>query len=170
MLSNLPISPLSKALKWLVWVISAALFLLICSIASFNYMESKAEAVRLEEWERIENDTLPGEILKESTTVAKLIATPEKYHNQSVWVKGYLNLEFEGDAIYWREVDYQNNNFRNAYRVQFADSLLQVKRVSDYSKHYVIIKGVFDVTRGGHLNPGSITEITSLNGLQSSVR
>ena len=172
MLPYLLISPLSKALKWLLWLISAVLVLLFGSLVSFNYMESEAESIRSEELNRIENDTISNEIAKKALTIGDIIAKPEKYQNQYVWVKGYLNLEFEDDAIYWRQLDYRNGKYRNAYWVEFSDSLLQAKRVTDYSKHYVVIKGIFDATRGGHgsLNSGAVTKISRLNSLQKSVK
>lgn len=124
MLSDLPINPLARALKWLAWLMGAASFLLIISIASFNYVESEATSAQLEEFKRIENDTLPREISRKAVTIASLIATPKKYHNQRVWVKGFLRLEFEGNNIYWRQIDYRAHNYKHAFWVNFTDSLL----------------------------------------------
>ena len=42
----------------------AASLLLISSIASFNYVESEVDSAQLEEFKRIENDTLPRKISK----------------------------------------------------------------------------------------------------------
>ena len=168
MISDLLFSPLPRALKWLAWLIGASSFLLIGSMASFNHIENKAESVRLQEWKRIEKDTLLDEASKRAITVADLIRRPKKYHNKPVWVKGYLHLEFEGHDLFWRQVDHQNNKYSNSCSVNFADSLLQTKKVSDYSDHYVIIKGTFDTIRGYHF--GGITQITSLNTLQKNVK
>ena len=35
-----------------------------------------------------------------SVSLIRLIANPEKYHGKKIQVTGYINLEFEGDAIY----------------------------------------------------------------------
>ena len=87
-------------------------------------------------------------------------------------VKGFLRLEFEGNNIYWRQKDYQARNYKHAFWVDFTDSLLQTKRVSDYNKHYVVIEGVFKDGPGGHgsLNPGTVKGITSINALQKDMR
>lgn len=172
MLSDLPIGPLNRAIKWLAWLIGIASLLLIISTASFNYVESEATIAQLENFRKIESDTLPREISKKAITIAGLLANPTKYHNQRVWVKGYLNLEFEGDAIYWRQVDYRNGKYRNALWVNFADSLLQAKRIANYSKYYVLIEGIFVDGPGGHgsLNPGTINNITSVNALHEDIK
>lgn len=168
MLSDLPINSLSRSLKWLVWLIGATLLLLISSIASFNYMQSEASAVEMEELKRIENDTLLNQVSKRAITVANLMATPKKYHNQYVWVKGYLNLEFEGDAIYWRQKDYRANQYENSFYVRFTDSLYRVKPVASYGKHYVVIRGIFDANEDRR--PGFIRNIESINTLSVTSR
>lgn len=131
-------------------------------------MEEKANTVRLEEFKKIENDTLPSEASKRAITVASLMATPDKYHNQVVWVKGYLNLEFEGDAIYWRQRDYQANQYRNSFYVQFTDSLYQTKPVAAYSQHHVMVRGTFDANQ--NLRPGFIRNIDSINAVPIRTR
>ena len=168
MLSDLPINSLSRSLKWLVWLIGATLLLLISSIASYNYMQSEANVIESEALKLIENDTLSGKASKSAITVANLMATPKKYHNQKVWVKGYLNLEFEGDAIYWRQKDYRANQYGNSFYVRFTDSLYRVKPVASYSKHYVVIRGIFDATED--MRPGFIRNIESINTLSVTHR
>jgi len=46
-------------------------------------------------------------------SMLRLIVTPEKYHNKTVQIIGYLNLEFEGNAIYFHKEDYENGSSRN---------------------------------------------------------
>jgi len=163
MLSDLTIAPLTRALKWLVWL-TVVLVLLISSIANVYYTESQTIAARAEEWNRIQQDTLSKDVAKKAIPIASLLATPERYQNQSVWVKGYLNIEFEGDAIYWRRKDYQAHQYRSSLYVQFTDSLYQVKPIAAYSQHYVILKGTFDAT--DDLHAGSLRAIESINAYQ----
>ncbi|MCC5612935.1 hypothetical protein LC612_41175 [Nostoc sp. CHAB 5834] len=125
-------------------------------------------ALRLRRLREIEKDTLASDALKAVISVEALISAPEKYENQYVQVEGYLNLEFEGDAIYWRQADYEANEYGCGLRVTFTDSLTETKAVIDYSKHYVVIKGIFHAER--NLYPGYIYEINSLNALKKSQR
>lgn len=170
MLSDAQIAPLAKALKWLSWLIGAALILLMSSIASFTYMRSDADNVRLGELKMIETDTLSREALKNIISLDDLLAAPEKYHDTYVCVKGYLNLEFEGDALYGHTSDYFTHAYKNSCWVEFSDSLSREKRVLNYSKHYVVVEGIFDANRQGHmsLSSGEIRAITSLHTLQKS--
>lgn len=172
MLPDLQIILLAKALNWLSWLIGTTLILLIGSIASFMYMESEADAAQLDELKLIENDTLSREALKSIVSLADLLAAPETYHNQYVCVKGYLNLEFEGDALYRHKSDYSNHAYKNSCWVEFSDSLLRKKRAQNYSKRYVVVEGIFDATRQGHmsLSSGEIRHITALYALQRSAR
>ena len=171
MSSNLPIDQFTKALKWLAYLIGATLILLTCFIASFRYIkleDSKAQveqlkvmkAVRLKRL-REKGDILARNSLRTAITVEALISASEKYNNQHVWVQGYLNVEFEGDAIYWRESDYRANEYRCGFGVQFTNLLLETKPVADYSKRYVVIRGLFRTGQG--VFPGVITQIDSLN-------
>jgi hypothetical protein len=45
------------------------------------------------------NKTLSDSLVEEVSLI-QLIATPERYHGKFVEVIGYMNLEFEGNAIY----------------------------------------------------------------------
>lgn len=163
MLSGLTIVPLTRALKWLVWL-TIVLVLLIGSIAKFYYTESQTNTARAEVWNRIQQDTLSKDLSKKAISVANLLANPKKYHNQSIWVKGYLNIEFEGDAIYWHQKAYKTHQYRKSFYVQFSDSLYQVKPIAAYSQHYVILKGIFNANND--LRPGSIQAIESINVYQ----
>lgn len=173
MSSNLQINPFAKALKWLAYLIGAMLILLLCCITSFRYMkreDNKAQVERLKVMNAVrlkrlrkKGDILTQNSLKTAITVEALLSASEQYNNQHVWVRGYLNVEFEGDAIYWRESDYKSNEYGCGLRVQFSDLLLETKPVADYGKHYVVVRGLFHT--GQDLFPGVITEIDSLNTL-----
>lgn len=161
MLSGLTIAPLTRTLKWLVWL-TVVLVLLITSVAIAYYKESQTNAARIEEWNRIQQDTLPRNLSQKAMSIANLLANPRKYDNQCVWVKGYLNIQFEGDAIYWRQEDYRSHRSRNALGIQFGDSLYKAKPIAAYSQHYVLLKGVFKNT-DDFIHPGSILAIESIN-------
>lgn len=67
-----------------------------------------------------------------------LIANPKKYDRKVIQVSGYLNLEFEGTAIYLTSEDYDNRNYKKAIVV----NLPSVKR-KDNIKTFVNIVGRF---------------------------
>ena len=152
MLSDSQIHLMAKALKWLTGLIGLAILLLAMS---FEYIASEAEAVRRSELKMVENDTLPARTIKQIASLATLVARPGKYHDRPVWVKGYLNLEFEGNRLYYSEAEYAKHAYENGCRVQISDSLLRKKRVDDYSKRYVVIEGLYD-NRDGEYGYGRL--------------
>ena len=171
--ANLSVDSLAKYLKGLVWLLGAAGLLLVGCLASFTYLQNQEQAAEIErvqilkERDRVtETDTLSPGTLRKAITVADIMRQSKRFHKQSVWVKGYLHLEFEGDALYWRKVDYQTHTYNSLY-VRFSDSLAQTKPVAEYSDHYVVLKGTFDSTLS-NIESGAIIEITSLNALQKS--
>jgi hypothetical protein len=98
-----------------------------------------------------------------SISIVRLIATPEKYHNKQIQVEGYLNLEFEGDAIYLHEEDYKKGLTRNGFWVSFSNKL-DKKAIPKLNKGYVLIEGTFDMNSRGHMGlfGGEIRNITRI--------
>ena len=98
-------------------------------------------------------------------SMLRLIVTPEKYHNKTVQIIGYLNLEFEGNAVYFHKEDYENGSSRNGMWVSFSDELIKKKDLKKYSKKYVIIVGKFDMNSRGHMGMfgGSLKNISRLD-------
>ena len=98
-------------------------------------------------------------------SMLRLIVTPEKYHNKTVQIIGYLNLEFEGNAIYFHKEDYENGSSRNGIWVSINDELAKNKDLKKYNKKYVIIVGKFDMNSKGHMGMfgGSLKNITRLD-------
>lgn len=98
-------------------------------------------------------------------SMLRLIVTPEKYHNKTVQIIGYLNLEFEGNAIYFHKEDYDNGLSENAMWVNFSDDLAKKTDLKKYNKKYVIIVGKFDMNSKGHMGMfgGTIKNISRLD-------
>ena len=98
-------------------------------------------------------------------SMLRLIVNHEKYHNKTVQIIGYLNLEFEGTAIYFHKEDYENGSSRNGMWVSFNEDLSKKKDLQKFSKKYVIIQGKFDMNSKGHMGMfgGSIKNITRLD-------
>lgn len=103
--------------------------------------------------------------LVEEVSLIQLIATPERYHGKFVQVVGYMNLEFEGSAIYLHKEDFDQRLSRNGLWVEFSEAIRKQKILKNYSKQYVIIIGTFDMESKGHLGlfSGEITNIWRLD-------
>ena len=82
-------------------------------------------------------------------SMIRLIATPEKYHDKEIIVSGYLNLQFEGNAIYIHKQDYENGLTKNGLWVNFSEEVPKVQ-ISDANGKYVMLRGTFDMERTGH--------------------
>ncbi len=54
-----------------------------------------------------------------------LIANAPKYVGKTVQVKGFVNLEFEGDAIYVSEVEYNNHVTKSAVWLEMQSAVPQ---------------------------------------------
>lgn len=91
-------------------------------------------------------------------SLLELIANPIPFHGRRIRVVGFAHFEFEGNALYVHELDWQHNIFKNGVWVdppQGADSL---------SGHYVLIEGRFNGKLHGHLGgwSGAIDSVTRL--------
>jgi hypothetical protein len=99
-------------------------------------------------------------------SMIRLIATPEKYHDKEIIVSGYLNLQFEGNAIYIHKQDYENGLTKNGLWVNFSEEVPKVQ-ISDANGKYVMLRGTFDMERTGHFGlwSGTINKIVSVTPL-----
>jgi hypothetical protein len=100
-----------------------------------------------------------------SGSIINLIASPEKFHNKRVRVEGYLNLEFEGNAIYLNKDDYKKTITKNGLWVTFTqDSWKKIKKYN-FKKGYFLVEGTFDMTSFGHMGlwSGTIKNITRID-------
>ncbi|MFD2571562.1 hypothetical protein ACFSUS_13035 [Spirosoma soli] len=96
-------------------------------------------------------------------SLIQLVVTPEKYHGKVVQLKGYINFEFEGNAIYFHQEDYTHSLTRNGLWVDIPQKYEAV--LKQYSKRYVIIIGTFDMDLKGHgeLFSGGLKYIIRVN-------
>lgn len=86
----------------------------------------------------------------EMISMIKLIANPKEYEGRRVIVKGYLNLQFEGDRLYLHKEDYKNAITENSLLIEGRGS----KNWDDIMKcnnHYVLIEGNFSAVNGGSI-------------------
>jgi hypothetical protein len=96
-------------------------------------------------------------------SLINLIVNPDKYNGKHVSVVGYLNLEFEGDALYLHKEDYLASIAKNSVWVHINQ--FKLKQSGKCNKHYVIINAVFDAGDTGHMGMfgGALKDITRLD-------
>jgi hypothetical protein len=115
------------------------------------------------------SDTIVGnsgqsEKFEMTTSIIQLVATPDNYHNNEVSVTGFLNIEFEGDAIYIHKEDYEQQLYSNGLWVDLTEE--QIKEIDSLklNKQYVLLEGTFDKNRSGHMGlwSGEIKNVTRI--------
>jgi hypothetical protein len=102
-----------------------------------------------------------GECALFHVSVIDLIARPREYHRQNVQLAGWVNLEFEGNAVYLSRADWEHAIYRNGLWLDLPDSL---RFVRDFKPRYMLVEGRFVADRTGHFGmwSGSITDIKRL--------
>jgi hypothetical protein len=96
-------------------------------------------------------------------SIIELIANPLKYDGKRVQVIGFLRLEFEGNAIYLHQEDFEHAISRNAIWIDRPTDLSE-KQTAGINNKYVICQGMFRAGEHGHMGmfSGSLTHITRL--------
>ena len=104
-------------------------------------------------------------------SLIQLIANPQLYDEKRVRITGFLDLQFEGDAIYFHREDFDNGLTKNALSIEVPRDITkaQIKAIND---HYVICTGMFAARNHGHLGlfSGDITGITRIELWGPSLR
>lgn len=80
-------------------------------------------------------------------SLVRLIANPERYHNQRIGVRGYLHVFFEGTAIYLSRDDANHLIRANGIRVSFDKAKVPFEGPHGpvrYANQYVMLTGTFD--------------------------
>tara|TARA_R110000751_G_scaffold227872_2_gene329655 strand:+ start:800 stop:1240 length:441 start_codon:yes stop_codon:yes gene_type:complete len=112
---------------------------------TYNYSYSQTDP--LLEFIEQNKDASPGKVINVSSL--QLITTPEKYHDKVIRVIGYLNLEFEGTALYAYKSDYDNHNYKNSIWINLPMKGRHALSIQ-CSKKYVSIIGTFNAEQNGH--------------------
>jgi hypothetical protein len=103
------------------------------------------------------------DIQAEEVSLVQLIATPERYDGKTIRLIGYLNLEFEGNAIYFHRDDFTIGMSKNAVWIDLPKDIKpdEIKTVND---HYVICTARFVASNHGHMGmfSGALTDVTRL--------
>src|SRR5258707_14637822 len=78
-----------------------------------------------------------------------VLANPEKYDGKTISVKGFLRLEFEGDALYFHREDFEQSLTDDAVWMDVGN--LSPEKIKGVSDRYVIVVGKFDAGKHGHM-------------------
>jgi len=92
----------------------------------------------------------------EQVSIIQLIANPAQYHGKKVIVSGFLNIEFEGTAIYLHRDDCTFSQYSNGLWCSINEA-----KYGKFNRRYVIMEGVFNRDMRGHMGlwSGSIEKI-----------
>ena len=93
----------------------------------------------------------------EQASLIQLIANPDRYHGKKVIISGFLNIEFEGTALYLHRDDYLFSQYSNGLWCTMNETLY-----NKFNRRYVVMEGKFNKNMKGHLGlwSGSIEDIT----------
>lgn len=92
----------------------------------------------------------------------QLIANPERYDGSPIRLIAFLNLEFEGNALYLHREDYEKSLSANAIWISLTDQ--QENSSKKLSGGYVLVEGTFRAKERGHMGmfAGSVERITRI--------
>jgi len=95
-----------------------------------------------------------------NVSLVQLIANPKDYHGKVVRVIGFVRLEFEGNAIYLHQEDYEHDITKNGLWIDVTDDIREKQK--DYDQKYVLLEGTFNANETGHMGlwSGSIQKIS----------
>ena len=90
----------------------------------------------------------------------RVIARPELYHSKRIQLVGYMNLEFEGNALYLSEEQYLQGGPADALWIDVE----AMKGKPPFARGWVVVEGTFNGERRGHFGmfAGTLEAITRL--------
>jgi hypothetical protein len=96
-----------------------------------------------------------------SASMVQLVANPNAFHGKRVQVLGYLNLEFEGNALYLHAEDSRQGLYSNSMWLSVPPEWPPTTSQC-INRTYVLLEGTFNAHSGGHMGlwAGSIEEVT----------
>jgi hypothetical protein len=100
-------------------------------------------------------------------SLIRVIANPELFDRKVVRLKGFLELEFEGNALYFHHTDWEQMLSKNAVWLDVTREIWE--RGHELARRYVLVEGVFRADFHGHMNmfSGAITNIDDIRPMPS---
>lgn len=110
-------------------------------------------------------DTTLNNSFDKRVSIINLIATPDKFNHKKVRVKGFLNLEFEDNAVYLHKEDSELGIDKNGIWLEIEGGEIDTIHYKTCNKQYVIIEGTFEMNNKGHDSgySGALTNITRVD-------
>jgi 6-phosphogluconolactonase len=104
-------------------------------------------------------DIPPPQKQPEHVPLLRLLVHPKRYHGKYIQVIGYLHLQFEGNGLWLHKEDFDHAIMENTVWVDVTPRM--EKNLKEIQDKYVIMRGVFDAKRHGHLGvfSGTLTKI-----------
>lgn len=100
----------------------------------------------------------------ESVSIIQLIGDPSSHHGKKVLVKGVIQLEFEGNALYLSKDDRAFGISKNAVWISLDEAKIGISTegLARLNGRYVLVEGTFDKSDTGHMGlfAGAIHKIT----------
>lgn len=105
-----------------------------------------------------------------NVSMIQLIATPQKYHGLRVRVTAFLNLEFEGNALYLHREDFEKSLLDNAIWIELTDK--QLMAATKLSGGYTLVEGTFSAKERGHFGmfSGSVRQVTRIQSWERQAK
>jgi hypothetical protein len=96
-------------------------------------------------------------------SLIQLIATPLDFDGRLVRVIGYCHLEFEGDALYVHQQDFERAISKNGVWLDLPASPTADR--DTLSDEYVLVEAIFSAKDHGHLGSfsGTLTEVQRIH-------
>jgi hypothetical protein len=100
--------------------------------------------------------------MRENVSLLQLISTPERFDGKPVRVIGYVRVEFEGNAIYLHQEDYEHFIPTNGLRLDDPLCFQGAQHDERFNSGYAYVVGTFKSNRASELNiwSGTISHIS----------
>ena len=98
------------------------------------------------------------------TTLKELKENPEKYHDKKIAISGYLNLEFEGNALYASKSDCNARFYNKGAYLHISTEKRYALKDKDVNHIYVSLTATFRKDMKGHFGLwlGGLTDIENI--------
>lgn len=74
-------------------------------------------------------ETIINSVEPESISIIQLIANGEKYENKLVRIIGFVRFEFEGNAVYLTQEDYEHDLTSNGLWISLSEDFSKSQKV-----------------------------------------
>jgi hypothetical protein len=105
---------------------------------------------------------IASNLITTSVSMISLVSTPLWNHGNKIQTIGYLELEFEGNAVYVSEESCRRGISKNGVWVRVPEEIESQKELLNHK--FVIIEGTFSCLDQGHFGmfSGTIKDITRI--------